>query len=67
MSHTDGNKDIRSQGALLLLQDLLDWMSNCGFPTDGGWSPNNKIHAKLGKHACHASVSNVSEGMQWDI
>ena len=41
-------KTIRSQGALLLLQDLLEWMSNCGFPINGGWCPSNKINTKLG-------------------
>ena len=35
---------ISKQGALVLLQDLLDWMSNCGFCTNGGWSP--KISGK---------------------
>jgi hypothetical protein len=36
------------QGALLQLQDLLEWMSNCGFSSNGGWSPKtSKLKLKL--------------------
>ncbi len=40
--HRWKQKTIRNQGALIVLTNMLDFLSNCGFPTNGGWTPGSR-------------------------
>jgi len=56
---------LRCQGALMQLQDLLDWISNCGVSTIGGWCVGAKGSLKLGSanmRAVRASIMFIKIG-----